>query len=308
MAVGRGYAVRIGVRGVLLGLVAIAATALVVLGADLALLTRGAVGGGVAAPKRLAGGALMICGGGKLPDSVRDRFVELAGGRDAKIVVIPTANRDANGFGSEARLDPWKARGVASVRLFHARSRQEADDPEFVRPLEEATGVWIGGGEQARLTEVYAGTVVEARLKGVLARGGVIGGTSAGAAVMSGVMIVSGRAEARLGRGFDLLPGAVVDQHFLRRNRIGRLVGVLRDRPDLVGLGVDERTAVLVDVRGRRLRVLGDSYAIACLAEPGDGPASPRLEILKPGDEADLDALRARRDHAVASAIDFDAL
>jgi len=310
MAVDRRYVGRVGLRGVLLVLVAAGVVALVGLGANLALLEKAPADGGgrAAAPRRLAGGALVICGGGKLPDSVRDRFVELAGGRAAKIVVIPTANRDAEGFGSEARLDPWKTRGVASVRLLHARSRQEADDPAFVRPLEEATGVWIGGGEQARLTEAYVGTAVEAGLKSLLARGGVIGGTSAGAAVMSRVMIVRGQTEASLGRGFDLLPDAVVDQHFLRRNRIGRLVGVLRNHPDLVGLGVDERTAVLVDVRGRRLRVLGDSYAIACLADPADHPPSPRLEILKPGDEADLDALRARRDHAVASAIDFDAL
>ena len=95
---------------------------------------------------------------------------------------------------------------MASLVLFHTRSRDEANDPEFCRPLADATGVWIGGGKQTALTSAYLGTEVERQLKAVLDRGGVIGGTSAGAAVMTRVMIASGRTEAVLSRGFDLLP------------------------------------------------------------------------------------------------------
>jgi cyanophycinase len=282
----------------------------------------------------------MVCGGGKLPETVRDRFVELAGGGDAKIVVIPTAHTYADRPEAQRLLEPWTARKVASAKLLHARSRQEADDAAFVRPLAEATGVWISGGVQARLTGMYLGTEVERQLKGVLARGGVIGGTSAGAAVMSRVMIVSGRTEATLGEGFDLLPGTVIDQHLLRRNRMERLLGVVRKHPDLIGLGVDEETALVVDVKARRLSVLGERYAFACVpeaAEPDPAPApepraggpaidpdptreprpakapapgrvTVRPEILNPGDEADLGALRSGRPGAVVSAIDFDAL
>ena len=113
----------------------------------------------------------------------------------------------------------------------------------------------------------------------LLARGGVIGGTSAGAAIMSRMMIVSGRTEAKLGQGFDFLPGAVIDQHFLKRNRIKRLLGVVRSHPDLIGLGIDESTALVVDVRGKRLHVIGNSYVIACVPEtsiatPGDPPSA----------------------------------
>lgn len=290
-----------GGRLLVVAAVAAGSSVVIYLGATLSMLSGAPAG--AALTRRLPGGTLVICGG-QTTDLIRDRFVELAGGRDARIVVIPTANDDPDGPGAEARLGPWQARRVASVRRLHARSRQEADDPAFVLPLEQASGVWIGGGEQARLTEVYLGTLVEDRLKALLARGGVIGGTSAGAAVMSRVMIVGGRGAASLGQGFDLLTGALIDQHFLRRNRVSRLLGALRERPDLIGLGIDEGTALVVDVRTRRLRVIGDSYAVAILADPG----ATRIDVLKPGDEADLNAFRSRPESAVASAIDFDEL
>ena len=96
----------------------------------------------------LAGGSLVICGGGKIPDPVRDRFIELAGGPSARIVVIPTASAFADGPNVDRAIEAWKGRKVESVQLLHTRSRKQADDPEFVRPLTEATGVWIGGGKQ----------------------------------------------------------------------------------------------------------------------------------------------------------------
>lgn len=293
--------------------------------------------------RRFPGGALMICGGGKIPDSLRDRFVELAGGSSARIVVIPSGHMQADGPVGELTLAPWRSRKLGSLRLLHAHSRVEANDPSFLRPLAEATGVWISGGSQTRLVDTYLGTGFERALSDLLGRGGVIGGSSAGAAVMTRVMISGGRAEAKLAQGFDLLQGAVVDQHFLKRNRLKRLLGVVRDRPDLIGLGIDEQTAVVVDVRHQRLSVEGNSYVVACVAE-GKGPeatqepekaepissraamaatiltatttvgtpehAQPgtRMEILKPGDEADLSALKAHLTNAVMPAIDFDAL
>jgi cyanophycinase len=137
----------------------------------------------------------------------------------------------------------------------------------------------------------------------------VIAGTSAGAAVMSPVMIARGRDEAILADGFDLLPGTILDQHFLQRNRVKRLIGALKRHPELIGLGVDEGTALLVDLRSKRLNVLGQKYVVACIPTVvGDTPTT-RLEILKPGDEADLKALRdGRAEGAVMPGIDFDAL
>ncbi|MEO6807548.1 MAG: cyanophycinase [Isosphaeraceae bacterium] len=249
------------------------------------------------------GGTLMICGGGPVPANVEDEFIRLAGGRNARLLVIPTAHVQTDGSGTEGDLDDWQAHGLASVALFHARSRAEANDPEFVRPLADATAVWIGGGLQDRLTEVYSGTEVERQLRALLDRGGVIGGNSAGAAVMTRVAILDGRDNAVVGQGFDFFQGAVVDQHFLKRNRVRRLMGVVADHPDLVGFGIDERTALVVEVRTGRLHVIGNSYVMACIPALADEPS--RFEILKRGDETDLASLR-RPDGVIASGLDLN--
>lgn len=236
------------------------------------------------------GGSLLICGGGHLPDEVRLRFLELAGGSTARIVVIPTALARVEPEKAESSyLKPWRDRGARSVTLLHTRDRARADDPRFVSPLRNATGVWIMGGHQARLAATYGGTEVERQLKALVARGGVVGGTSAGAAIMTRVMLVDEGRDVPLGRGFDLLEGAIIDQHFLRRRHLRRLLDAVEAHPGLLGLGVDEGTALLV--RGNRLSVLGDSYVVACLPARAAG-APPRVEILRSGDEADLASLR----------------
>jgi cyanophycinase len=234
-------------------------------------------------------GALVIVGGGGLPDIVRNRFLELAGGARARIVVIPTAS-------AKADLPPkalksyqfWKAQHVASVTVLHTRDARQANDPAFVKPLTEATGAWFTGGDQARVMRVYRGTLVERELHKLLDRGGVIGGTSAGAAVMSGPMILGGNPRADLGTGFGFFAGVVVDQHFGERKRLKRLLGVLetRDARDhqYLGVGIDEATAVIV--RGHLLSVLGRSSVSIC--RPGSGKEPPSVRVLKAGQEADL--------------------
>ena len=239
-------------------------------------------------PNAAGRGALVICGGGGIPEPVHQEFLKLAGGTKAKVVVIPTASTDADGSDAVRGefLEPWTKRGVASATLLHTRSRARADEPAFARVLDEATGVWFSGGDQSRVTEVYLGTAVERALNGVLDRGGVIGGTSAGAAIMSRVMITGGQARATLGTGFGFLPGAVVDQHALRRNRINRLLGVLAEHPDLTGVAVNEATALVVD-RGR-WRVVGNSYVAICRASVVGQPM--RLDVFHDGDAGNLDA------------------
>lgn len=121
-----------------------------------------------------AGGSLLICGGGALPEEVRMRFLDLAGGPEsARIVVIPTAHTAADSPEADAiYLKPWRDRGVRSVTLLHTRSKARADDPEFIRPLKDATGVWIGGGVQSALARAYGGTEVERELKQLIGAGG----------------------------------------------------------------------------------------------------------------------------------------
>ena len=226
-------------------------------------------------------GALVIVGGGTMPDSVREAFMTLAGGKEARLVVVPTASSAADDRAEdEGYLTPWRKYAPASLTLLHTRSRSRADEPAFFKPIEEATAVWFSGGDQVKLIEAYRGTATDRAFKALLARGGVIGGTSAGAAVMSDVMIEGGMPKATVGRGFGFVTNAVVDQHFLRRSRVNRLLGVLAERPHLIGLGIDEGTALIL--QGDRWRVVGRSYVLACQVGPDGKP--DRFESLGDGD------------------------
>jgi cyanophycinase len=228
-------------------------------------------------------GTVILHGGGNVSASVRDVFLELAGGKDARLLVIPTADPDAPD--DVSRLAPWRARGATSVQLLHTRSRQQAESEDFAEPLKRATGVWISGGRQGTLASVYVRTPVERELAALLKRGGVVAGTSAGAAIQTRVMIVRGEAW----EGFDLLPSCIVDQHFLVRNRQERLWKVLTAHPQCIGIGVDEDTAAVIC--GDKLTVLGNSTVSICIAPRGD--QQRRMQQLKGGDQFDLKPLRA---------------
>jgi cyanophycinase len=232
-------------------------------------------------------GSLVICGGGKLPEPVLNHFLQLAGGDQARIVIIPTASSLAGTPEVEKKIEFWRRAKVAALSILHTRSRTTADDPAFVKPLEQATGVWFTGGFQWRLADTYLGTAVDRLVHSVLDRGGVVGGTSSGAAIMSTLMIRRSNPDPEVGRGFDFLSGTVIDQHFIKRNRQDRLVHVLASHPGYFGLGIDEGTAVVA--QGRRLRVIGSSQVIACLSASQSLPL--RMQVLKPGDEVDLIAL-----------------
>jgi cyanophycinase len=232
-------------------------------------------------------GSLVIVGGGTIPDDLRDRFMALAGGKTARLVVIPTASSAADRNEAEqGYLRPWQKYEPASVGLLHTRSREKAESPAFVKPIAEATAVWFDGGDQVRLVAPYRGTAVEREFKALLKRGGVIGGTSAGAAVMSEVMIEGGNPTATVGRGFGFVTNAVCDQHFLRRNRINRLLGVLADRPHLIGLGIDEGTGFILE--GDRWSVVGRSYVMACAVGRDGKPI--RFETFGDGDHGSYTA------------------
>jgi cyanophycinase len=239
-----------------------------------------------AASRSVVSGSLVICGGGRVPRAVREEFWKRAGGPRARIVVVPTASELADAPGTEDVLAPWVELGAESVVLLHTRSRERANDPAFAEPLLQASGVWFGGGDQSRITEVYLGTACERGFRGVLERNGVLGGTSAGAAIMSLVMITGGGETATTDTGFGFLPGVVVDQHALRRNRLNRLLGVIRNRPELGGVAVDESTALVVDQTG--WRVVGESYVVVCRA---GGAAHVRLDVYCDGDRGPLERL-----------------
>lgn len=228
-------------------------------------------------------GALVIVGGGKMPAAVRDEFIAKAGGASvAKIVVIPTASTSADDEKEHAGyLKQWKDAKVVDVKLLHTREVKTADSADFVKPLLDATGIWFSGGDQSKLTKAYSGTKVLEAIKKRYADGAVVGGTSAGAAVMSDVMITGGTDDATTADGFGLLPGTVVDQHFTQRKRERRLAGVIAKHPKALGIGIDESTAVVVS--GGTVTVLGERKVFCFTA---DGKGDPLA--LKAGDRYDL--------------------
>jgi cyanophycinase len=206
----------------------------------------------------------LFIGGGSLPDYMYDEFYKYAGA-EAHLVVIPTATgREID----EAKIKAdWHSSGFKKVSVLHTRDRDLASTPEFSKILKEASAVWLSGGSQSRLAKAYLGTQVEQELYNLIARGGVIGGSSAGAAIMSRVMISGGNPVPEITTGFNLFPGVILDQHFLKRNRIPRLSAAIRERPNLIGLGIDEDTAIIVE--DKAFKVIGDSYVLRLIMHEG---------------------------------------
>jgi cyanophycinase len=220
-----------------------------------------------------AKGWLVIQGGGRLTSEVKDRFVALAGGPNAQIVVIPTAEGDAQLDVDQMRLYFAQAFGVRSVTMLHTRDRVRANSEGFIEPLRRATGVWIDGGRQWRLVDAYLGTAVEKEIKALLARGGVVGGGSAGATIQ-GSFLVRGAAGTIFNpegdnrimmapgytTGFGLLPGSAIDQHVDTRHREADLGPVIASHPELLGIGIDQDAAIVV--HGDSFFVVGGQVVI----------------------------------------------
>jgi cyanophycinase len=210
-----------------------------------------------------ASGSLVIAGGGRLSDTIIKRFIDLAGGPEAVIVLVPTA--EGSGSYPESAADFLRSRGAKNVIILHTGSRDTADTEDFTRPLENATGVWFGGGRQWRLVDSYGGTRSEMMFRRVLERGGAIGGSSAGATIQGSFLV---RGDTRNNQimmgdhqeGFGYISNIAIDQHVLARNRQFDMFEVLRAHPGLLGISIDENTAAIV--RGDTLQVLGVSYIL----------------------------------------------
>jgi len=231
-------------------------------------------------------GVRLLAGGGRLPAGIYDYFLQRAGGEQARVVLIPTASMTVDDEEGRAKnLQRWRdAHPGVHFELLHTRDRAVADSEAFTAPLRAATGVWIGGGAQARLAEAYLGTRVERELYALLDRGGIVGGSSAGTAIQTRVMIERGMDPPTMATGFDLLPLAISDQHFLARERMPRLVRALALRPGRFGVGIDEGTAIVVE--GRDVRVIGRSKAVFVLPAVGEQPQ--RVQELRADERTDL--------------------
>jgi cyanophycinase len=257
-------------------------------------------------------GSLLIVGGGPQPDALVQRFVDLAGGAGkARIVVFAMASEDGLAGGDEKAEDLRKL-GAHAINVYI--DREQASQDSIVHLLDDATGIWFGGGDQSRLTRALSGTRVETAIHERYAAGAVVGGTSAGAAVMSTPMITGderrpggarpdttdafktiARDNIIISDGFALIQGAIVDQHFLRRKRHNRLVSAVLEHPDLLGVGIDESTALLVRPDGG-WNVLGASAVViydargAAITPPGAstlGAAGIVMHVLPAGSSFD---------------------
>jgi cyanophycinase len=225
-------------------------------------------------------GHLVLVGGGTITPEIRTEFAKLARAEkeNSRLVIIPTASADADDQNQDWK-GVWLEAGFHEVIVLHSRQRQVADDPAFAEPLLQANAVWLAGGDQQRLADAYAGTNFERKLMEYLNQGGVVGGTSAGAAIASQVMITGGREQPELTTGLDLLPNSIIDQHFRQRDRGPRLAAAVAAHPLRVGLGLDESTAVVIHQRS--LRILGSGNAHVYYAATDYFPAGQ--ETLRPG-------------------------
>ena len=244
-------------------------------------------------------GWLIIVGGAMQDPAIVDRFLNLAGGRDAPIVVIPTAGA-ADDYGQYWRgLQQFKSAGATNLTVLHTRDRDVANSDEFVRPIREARGVWFSGGRQWRLADSYLNTKVHDELRALLSRGGVIGGTSAGATIQGSYLargdtktntIMMGDHE----EGLAFLRNVAIDQHLLGRNRHFDLIEIIEARPELLGIGLDENTAIVV--RSDQFEVIGRGY-VAIYDHNRMLDSGGRFYFLAPGDTYNMktrDAFRPR--------------
>ena len=233
----------------------------------------------------------LIAAGGNLSDpAILERFIELAGGPVAPIVIVPTALE-----GDVVDIDwdfqaAFRDAGAKNLSVLHTRDPAEADTEEFIAPLKYARGVWFIGGRQWRIADSYLGTRTEQAFRAVLDRGGVIGGSSAGATIQGSYLARGDSATntVMMGdheEGFAYLKNVAIDQHVLVRNRQFDLIEIITARPELLGIGIDENTAIVVN--GDEFEVIGQGYVAIYDHQTVVGPGG-NFYFLMPGDRFDL--------------------
>jgi cyanophycinase len=217
-----------------------------------------------------ATGTLVIVGGGNLDGTgILEKFIALAGGLDKRFIIVPTAggNRNREGmlttYNEDQVVRSWVSRGVRNVTMLHTHDPGIADTEAFVKDLRQADAVWFNGGRQWNIVDSYANTLTYRELHKVLERGGVIGGSSAGATIQGEYLVrgdtsgpnVMMTAEPNHQEAFKFLRNTAIDQHINARNRWDDLVPVIQKYPKLLGIGLSEGTAIIV--KGDAFEVTG---------------------------------------------------
>lgn len=211
-------------------------------------------------------GTLIAIGGGEIGHTnIMKEFRELAGGDSAKIVVIPTAFVRNNEIDTLLLKRNFKEYGISNFTILHTSDSIEANTDDFVKPIREATGIYFTGGRHWRIAGSYLNTKVHEELLKLLDRGGVIAGSSAGATIQ-GYYLARGDTknnQIMMGNheiGFGFISNITIDQHVLTRNRQFDMFTILKNKPELLGVGIDESTAIIV--KGDILEVIGESYVL----------------------------------------------
>jgi len=262
-------------------------------------------------------GYLFIIGGGERPESMMRRFVDLAGRfGSGKIILFPMASSEPAETGASLAAE-FKGLGATQVES-HILTREQALAEESVHILDDAGGVFFSGGDQSRQIAVLRGTPVHRALLALYQKGCVMAGTSAGAAVMSEVMITGDeRRKAEEGHEFETLEAdnivtveglgfirtAIIDQHFVTRKRHNRLISLVAERPQLLGIGVDEQTAIIVgpdekfEIVGNRNVVVYDASHASVIVAPSKAISfrGMVMHVLVAGDRFDLKKRKAVR-------------
>jgi cyanophycinase len=234
-----------------------------------------------------AKGSLVIQGGGDILPEIWERFVALAGGPDANFVFIPSADEPVDP--DQPAQDEFPTKKFKHVIVLHTRCRTEADNEAFVAPLRTANGVWFGGGRQWRLVDSYLNTTTQRELQAVLDRGGVIGGSSAGATIQGSYLVRGAIAGPEImmakgyEQGFGYLKNVAIDQHIETRHREGDMTAVVVAHPELLGIGLEEPVAIVVS--GNSFEVIGRGRVVITDGKEHDGKP---YYYLKVGDRFDL--------------------
>lgn len=209
-------------------------------------------------------GVLMPIGGAedKLDDKIiLSTFSQLAGGKRARIAIVPTASSiETAGLRYKAL---FLGMGVEQAEVIYIGSREDANSADVLDHIDQATGIFLTGGNQMRLSAMIGGTRLERMVREANERGVVVAGTSAGASILSAHMVALGASGgtpklrmAQMVAGFGLISNVIIDQHFRQRDRIGRLLALVSSNPGLLGLGIDEDTAAIIDGNGT-IEVIG---------------------------------------------------
>jgi len=199
-------------------------------------------------------GTVIVVGGGSMGPEIYSAFIKAAGGPDALIVDVPTAGGDTAYTQDAPGTRGWKQAGARNLYVLHTNDKKLADSDSFAAILRKAGGVWFEGGRQFHLVDSYAGTKTEAGFHDVLARGGVIGGSSAGASILGDFLVRGAPSNDNYimdypgyQKGFAFIRGVGIDQHVVARERLADLAdSIIPKYPNLLGMSEDEGTAWVV--------------------------------------------------------------